>query len=37
MALYYGLTWDFMGVNGKKWIIYKKLWFSVDNFFIGIN
>ena len=34
MALYYGLTWDFMGVNGKKWIIYEKLRFSVDNFLI---
>jgi len=25
MALYYGLAWDFMGVNGKKWIIYEKI------------
>ena len=35
MALYYGLTWDFMGVNGKKWIIYEKLRFFVDNFLLG--
>jgi hypothetical protein len=34
MALYYGLTWDFMGVNGKKWIIYDKLGLSVDNFLL---
>ena len=34
MALYYGLTWDFMGVNGKKWIIYDKLGLFVDNFFL---
>ena len=34
MALYYGLTWDFMGVNGKKWIIYEKLRFSVDKFLL---
>ena len=34
MALYYGLAWDFMGVNGKKWIIYDKLGLSVDNFLL---
>jgi len=34
MALYYGLTWDFMGVNGKMWIIYEKLRFSVDKFLL---
>ena len=34
MALYYGLTWDCMGVNGKKWIIYDKLGLSVDNFLL---
>ena len=34
MALYYGLTWDFMGVNGKKWIIYDKLGLFVDNFLL---
>ena len=34
MALYYGLAWDFMGVNGKKWIVYDKLGLFVDNFFL---
>ena len=34
MALYYGLAWDFMGVNGSKWIIYEKLKLSVDNFLL---
>ena len=34
MALYYGLAWDFMGVNGKKWIIYDKLGLFVDNFLL---
>ncbi len=37
MALYYGLTWDFMGVNGKKWIIYDKLGLFVDNFFLELT
>ena len=34
MALYYGLSWDFMGVNGKIWIKLVKIRLYVDNFYI---
>ena len=35
MALYYGLSWDFMGVNGKIWIKLVKLGFMWITFILN--